>query len=191
MSIRTLIAICVLLTSWSASAGERPLKWETYADCSLVPNPSNDGDSFHVMCDGRERIFRLCFVDCPETSDLVPKRVKEQADVWLTNANNVMAAGHAASRYSLGKLKTPFTVHTAWEDAKGQSSMPRHFAMIEVRGAWLSELLVRTGHARVHGYPRDLPDGAGKWEYRRKLQALEKTARKQGKGVWRYGFKDR
>jgi endonuclease YncB( thermonuclease family) len=32
-----------------------------------MENASNDGDSFHVKADGEERIFRLYFVDTPES----------------------------------------------------------------------------------------------------------------------------
>ena len=186
MWIRALIVVCLFFNCATSMAGRRSLILKTYPDCTLVRNAANDGDSFHVMCDGKERIFRLHFVDCPETSDFVPKRLREQAAYWKTSEENVTKAGSAARRYALRKLKEPFIVYTAWEDAKGQSRLPRYFAMIRVGDKFLSEWLVRNGHARVYGYPKDLPDGTSKWTHREKLQKLEKSAKHSGKGAWRY-----
>ena len=42
-------------------------QWVTYKDCRYLPNAANDGDSFHVRAAGKEYIFRLYFVDTPET----------------------------------------------------------------------------------------------------------------------------
>ena len=53
--------------------------WVTYKDCRYLPNVANDGDSFHVRAAGREYIFRLYFVDAPETDMRIPDRVAEQA----------------------------------------------------------------------------------------------------------------
>jgi endonuclease YncB( thermonuclease family) len=186
MWIRVLIVICLFFAYTTSEAGSRSVAWKTYLHCTLVRNASNDGDSFHVMCDGKERIFRLHFVDCPETSNFVPKRLSEQAAYWNTSEKNVVEAGRAARRYALQKLKQPFIVYTAWEDAKGRSRIPRHFAMIRAGDKFLSEWLVRNGHARVYGYPKDLPDGTSKWTHREKLQKLEKSAKHSGKGAWRY-----
>ncbi len=41
--------------------------WITLENCRLVPNPANDGDNFHASVNGKEYIFRLYFVDAPET----------------------------------------------------------------------------------------------------------------------------
>ena len=54
-------------------------RWLTLTNCRYLPNAANDGDSFHVRAEGREYIFRLYFVDTPETDDGIPERVKEQA----------------------------------------------------------------------------------------------------------------
>ena len=49
--------------------------WVTLENCQLVSNPSNDGDSFHVRADNKEYIFRLYFVDAPETDAASPARL--------------------------------------------------------------------------------------------------------------------
>lgn len=190
MLMRVCIFCCLFFVCPSSFSRSKDGAWKTYKNCTLVTNDANDGDSFHVMCDGKERIFRLYFVDCPETSEWVPSRLREQAAYWKASQDDVMKAGFAARRYALRKLKKPFIVHTAWEDAKGQSRLPRYFAMIRVGDTFLSEWLVRNGHARVYGYPKDLPDGVGKWMHREKLKKLEASARRSGKGAWRYQVDD-
>jgi len=43
-------------------------QWVTYKGCRYLPNAANDGDSFHVRRRrGGKYIFRLYFVDAPET----------------------------------------------------------------------------------------------------------------------------
>ena len=41
--------------------------WVVLENCQLVPNAANDGDSFHVNANGKQYMFRLYFVDAPET----------------------------------------------------------------------------------------------------------------------------
>lgn len=53
--------------------------WKTLQNCRLVAHDSNDGDSFHVQHAGKEFIFRLDYVDAPETDADFPDRVAEQA----------------------------------------------------------------------------------------------------------------
>ena len=46
--------------------------WTIYEHCRLITNPSNDGDSFHVRVGRNHYIFRLYFVDAPETDTSFP-----------------------------------------------------------------------------------------------------------------------
>ena len=57
-------------------------RWWTYESCRLIPNEAHDGDSFHVQTKSDHYIFRLYFVDCAETDDSFPERVREQAKYW-------------------------------------------------------------------------------------------------------------
>ena len=50
-------------------------KWRIKEDCTLIENDSNDGDSFHIKVAKRHYIFRLLWVDAPETDDRYPERV--------------------------------------------------------------------------------------------------------------------
>ena len=57
----------VLLVLLALVCIARADEWETIRGCRLIENESNDGDSFHVEADGEEKIFRLYFVDTPES----------------------------------------------------------------------------------------------------------------------------
>ena len=48
-----------LIALFSLVAIAQADEWQTLRNCRLMENESNDGDSFHVKADGKERIFRL------------------------------------------------------------------------------------------------------------------------------------
>ncbi len=160
------------------------LEWHVLRNCQIIPNASNDGDSFHVRHGEDHIFFRICFVDAPETSRAFPHRNKEQALWWGISEDDVLRYGKAAKVFSMAALKDGFTIYTQYKDARGNSSMKRNFAMVEVKGEFLCEALVREGLGRAYGYLPDLPDGTSRWDYRKKLQKLEKKAKKGGKGSW-------
>lgn len=177
-------AVCAavaLLMPAATLAGD----WVTHTNCTLMRNSSNDGDSFHVSVEGKEHIFRLYFVDCPETSRMIPERVMQQATYWDIRETQVLAAGREATRFTAGRLRQPFTVHTRGEDARGQSDLPREFAMIETADGDLATALTDAGLARVYGFRRTLPDGTPAKAVVRRLDALEKTARRKRRGAWK------
>lgn len=99
--------------------------WEILADCKLKNAMGNDGDSFHVLHGGKEHIFRLYFVDTPETSSDFPDRVKEQAGYFRITPDQALRLGREAESFTRKFLKEgTFTVYTCWEDAKGDSALP-------------------------------------------------------------------
>ena len=54
---------------------------EKISNASLVDNPANDGDSFHIKTESKLLYIRLYYIDCPEVrtsskSDL--QRLREQ-----------------------------------------------------------------------------------------------------------------
>src|SRR5207248_489496 len=61
----------------------------------LIKRP-NDGDSFHVSVEGHEYIFRLYFVDAPETSAEFRDRVEEQAKYFGVTVDQVLEVGDLA-----------------------------------------------------------------------------------------------
>jgi len=172
------------LSAFALVAGARADDWVEFDGCRLAPNESNDGDSFHVMHKGREYVFRLYFVDSPETSELIPSRVREQAEAFEATNEEVLEAGKEASDFTKKLLRKDFRVMTRWEDARGMTKGGRHYAFIETsEGEDLGELLVAAGWARSYGMKaatRSRP--AAQWEQR--YDRLEKKARRAGAGIW-------
>src|SRR5436190_1199070 len=115
----------------------------------LIKRP-NDGDSFHVSVEGHEYIFRLYFVDAPETSAEFRDRVEEQAKYFGTTVDQVLEIGDLAKQFTREKLSDSFLVRTCWEDAGGRSRMQRFYAFVQTRTGDLGEQLVENGLARAH-----------------------------------------
>ena len=162
-------------------------KWLTYENCQLLPNAANDGDSFHVRAAGKEYIFRLYFVDTPETDASIPDRLADQAKHFGVTAPQTLQIGVEAERFSRAKLARPFTVVTCKEDARGRSQLPRYFAFIEVNGESLAEDLVANGLARVYGAPAQGPKTSSPALEKQQLLQLESRAKAQKLGGWGVG----
>lgn len=179
-------ALCpLLLLLPPASEAAQKLRWRKYDNCSLIPNEWNDGDSFHVKANGRERIFRLYFVDCPEIEDTFPDRVDSQADHFRITPRRSMEVGRLARSYVIHRLSgRTFTVWTRGEDADGESRMKRSYALIFLDGEDIGAALVENGLARVYGKITELPDGRSGKVYRKLLDVLEQAARKHRRGGW-------
>src|SRR5205823_2843059 len=149
----------------------------------LIKRP-NDGDSFHVSVEGHEYIFRLYFVDAPETSAEFRDRVEEQAKYFGVTVDQVLEVGELAKQFTREKLTEPFLVRTCWEDAGGRSRMQRFYAFVQTRTGDLGEQLVENGLARSHpatAKPEGLTSAATEWQ---KLLALEQRARRETVGGW-------
>lgn len=72
------LALTFLLSTCFLHAGTTP-DWQKLEGCQLIQNEWNDGDSFHVRtAEGTEFIFRLYFVDTPETDSRFPDRVVQR-----------------------------------------------------------------------------------------------------------------
>ncbi len=156
----------------------------TYKDCELLPNPANDGDSFHVRAGRREYIFRLYFVDTPETDVSIPDRVAEQAKYFGVTVPQTLQIGLEAERYTREKLSRPFTVITCKEDARGRSRLPRYFAFVELHGESLAEDLIANGLARVYGAKADAPNLHSAAAEEQQLHQLERRAKAQELAGW-------
>jgi len=184
-SVLRMLFCCVVLPALcgvpvlQASGG-----WETLEGCRLSRNDSNDADSFHVRHGGKDYIFRLYFVDAPETSMMVPSRVREQATIFGISQERVLVAGEQATKFALGHLKRPFTVRTRWQHARGQSALPRHYAFVETAdGQDLGELLAAAGHVRSYGAAA-APPGKQVERLRQRYDRLEQKAKRGGLGAW-------
>jgi competence protein ComEA len=177
----TITAGLWLLCSFVAHARE---PWVVLKDCRLLRNESLDADSFHVSAGGKEYIFRLYFVDAPETDMSIADRVREQADYFAITSDQAITLGEHAKRFTKEKLTQPFTVRTCMQDAMGRSRMPRYYAFVETKEGDLGELLVANGLARLHGaeaQPVGLRSPERQWD---KLKRLEREAKQLKVGAW-------
>lgn len=157
----------------------------------LVPNSSNDGDSFHVT-DGKEKYFlRLYLVDTPETSagdDAMAKRVREQTRYFgLPDYSMTVAFGKKAAEFTKQQLSEPFVVYTAFSLAGGRSSVSRYYAfVVTAKQERLDELLVKNGMARAYGLSRDDHEGVSGDELRARLADFEASAMLSRQGIWKF-----
>lgn len=163
--------------------------WDRLEGCRLVPTGYADGDSFHALHDGKDFIFRLYFVDTPETDRQVPKRITEQAEAFGVSESEVMRAGQEAATFTERALRpVPFTVLTQWEDARGASRQPRFYAHVlyprDGQESNLARDLVEAGFARAYGMPGVPPEWPPASQVQRELQLLQDRARRAKVGVY-------
>jgi endonuclease YncB( thermonuclease family) len=171
-------------------------KWREYIGCTVIPNASNDGDSFHVKAGNiksKTYLFRLYFVDTPESEKSLPERLKEQADYFgIANPMDVVKVGKAAVQFTEKFFAAGnFTVYSRLSDALGRSGMDRDYAMVmNATGQDLATELVRNGLARVYGSGTDLselePYGKDENFWFRRLRQAELDAKKEKLGAWAY-----
>lgn len=199
-SLAVVVAAAGLWLGTAEQAHAADGDWETLEDCSHIPNWGNDGDSFHMRCPAlkheteKRRVFRLYYVDTPESDESIPERVEVQREYWdLPDAKTVVKMGKAAGEFTDKWLKgKKVRVHTQWEDAQGRTELGRNYAMIEIDEGDLGYALVLNGLARVYGRGPEL-DGLGGpykkmsanawWAHLRKAEAEAKHARR---GCWAY-----
>jgi endonuclease YncB( thermonuclease family) len=154
--------------------------WETWEGCRLATAEYYDGDSFHVIKSGKDKIFRLYAVDTAETSDEFPDRVEEQRKYFPATKEEVLAEGKKAEEFTRRLLQKPFKVETQWTDAKGNSRQERYFALITLSdGTDLAIRLLEAGLARSYGMQKGLPSS-----YVGQLDRAEAQAKRSRLGLW-------
>jgi DNA uptake protein ComE-like DNA-binding protein/endonuclease YncB( thermonuclease family) len=185
VAVSALIAVVVV---WSApvdlSARDQSKDWIVLKDCRLIPNPANDGDSFHVSAGEKEYLFRLYLVDAPETDEMTPRRLIEQAKYFSITVPQAIEVGRAAKDFTQEKLSQPFTVLTHMSDAMGQSRLERFYAFVETKEGDLGEQLIRNGLARSYGFKTAPPGLTSSRIEVKKLQQFEDEAKQEKLGAW-------
>ncbi len=158
-----------------------------------------DGDSFQVKdTDGKKFTLRLYGVDCLEShvsDDSDARRLRGQRRYFGISgfggspSTSIAAAkrmGKEARDFVVAQLKEPFTVITAFADARGDGRYKRYYGFITTsKGQDLAELLVRQGHARAFGVSRSTIDGRSRDELRESLKDIELQAAMRGVGIWK------
>jgi endonuclease YncB( thermonuclease family) len=185
--LRFLLAIGCLVP-WCASLQATTIEpgvWKTLDDCRLLGSTLNDGDSVLVEHEGAEYVFRLYYVDAPETYPKYMHRIHDQARYFTISADDVMATGELAKNFTRNFLKGKFTVITQWEDARGGKT-PRYYAMVKKDGSYLSSELIKRGLARIYGMPTKgrWPGGLTARSYLGVLKSGEREAQQKNVGIW-------
>ena len=176
-------ALVALVVAGGAAAAPAPMAWRTLRNARLNEEAFYDGDSFELVVGRRRRVYRLYFVDAPETDDTFPDRVKEQAEYFGVAPDRVRELGVSARQFAREFLKDGATVHHRGQDAGGRAK--RYFAMVQSSdGRFLCEALVAAGLARVYGAGTDLPDGTPEARHWARLRAAERRAKEAGAGGW-------
>jgi endonuclease YncB( thermonuclease family) len=177
------VKLLVLLFLFSSCVVAAPNPWSTLDGCSYVPHANNDGDSFHVRCGDDAFVLRLYFVDTPETNLQYPERTREQAEHFGATLDDTLKAGKQAGAFVRDTLKGPFTVVTRKAAAAGRGKELRYYAMVQVGGRNLDEILVLQGLARAKGVAASVP-GEKSRAHTQRLQLLEDEAKQKGRGLW-------
>jgi len=179
-----LLALAIVCAA-QVDVGARDSKdWIVLRNCRLISNPANDGDSFHASAGAREYIFRLYMVDAPETDEMNPARLVEQAKYFAITVPQAIEVGLAAKEFTREKLSEPFTVFTRMSDAMGRSKLERFYAFVQTKDGDLGEQLVRNGLARNYGF-KAVPPGLRNSRLEvEKLQQFEDEARQEKIGGW-------
>lgn len=173
---------------------------QTFHGVELVPTDWADGDSFRVrLPDGEEVTLRLYGVDCMEwhvSHESDARRLRAQrryfgiAGYGNHAAESIQLAksiGEAAAVRVRSWLSTPFTVHTAFADGRGDPRFRRVYAFVTTsEGQDLGTLLVASGLARAYGITRSTADGLSRGEVREVLKDAELIAAREGRGAWKY-----
>ncbi|MGE9291771.1 MAG: helix-hairpin-helix domain-containing protein [Puniceicoccales bacterium] len=165
----------------AAKSGE----WEILEGARLEKGSYHDGDSFHVRHKGKDYVFRLFYVDTPETDSRYPERIQGQAKYFSISADEVIELGEEAKEFAEDFLRGSFTVYTDWSDGWGYGT--RYRAIIMKDGEDLGAALVSNGLARASGFVPDTPWPGYKksvWDYRNYLNKLKDKAERKGIGGW-------
>src|SRR5882724_9775342 len=180
---RSILYVAVVFLLATAGLGAKR-EWTKLEHCQLIPNPANDGDSFHVRANEKEYIFRLYLVDAPETDAADPARLIEQAKHFGISVPQVIELGEAAKLFVQEKLAEPFTVITRMANAMGRSKIERFYAFVQTKDGDLGEELVANGLARVHGRSAKPPGITSSATESQKLKNLENQAKQTKLGGW-------
>jgi len=185
VGVNAIIAVAVLGASAVHAAARGGSKdWVVLENCRLITNPANDGDSFHVSAGAKEYLFRLYLVDAPETDEMTPRRLIEQAKYFNITVPQAIETGRAAKDFTQAKLSEPFTVFTHMSDAMGQSRLERFYAFVETKDGDLGEQLVRNGLARSYGFKTAPPGLTSSRIEVEKLLQFEDEAKREKIGAW-------
>ncbi len=174
---------------------EKTERYMAFQNCTLADAGHNDGDSFLVrLPDGQKFIFRLYFVDTPESAfksyrngQNNHQRIRDQAaEMGDLEPEQIVEIGKKARAFTLNLLASePFELHTRW-DSPFRDERFHAFIAVKHNGKarWLEELLIERGFARIKTKAADLPDGTPATKQLARLRDLERAAKRAKAGAW-------
>ncbi len=171
--IATAVLSAAAIDLWARDGSK---DWIVLENCRRIVNPANDGDSFHVSVGEKEYLFRLYLVDAPETDEMNPTRLVEQAKYFAITVPQAIEVGQAAKEFT--------GVFTRMSDAMGRSKLERFYAFVQTKDGDLGEQLVRNGLARNYGFKAAPPGLRNSRLEIEKLQQFEDEARQEKIGGW-------
>ena len=192
----------LLFVLWTAVGAVETLAQkglQKFENCQYIKTQWGDGDSFSVKnAQGKQFTLRLYGVDCLEShvhdnSDAARLRTQRRyfgiSKFGGSSATSIAEAkrlGAVAGKFVSNELKEPFTVITAFADARGDGRHKRYYGFVTTsKGQDLAEQVVRLGHARAFGVSRSTIDGRSRDEYREHLKDVEFQAAIRRVGVWK------
>jgi len=184
LTFATIVCGAIWLSATDCVDARGKEDWVTLDNCQLVPNKANDGDSFHIRANETEYLVRLYFVDAPETANLGPARLIEQAEYFGVSVPQVIEIGRDAKKFVDVKLSEPFTVITRLAEGLGRSKIQRVYGLVRTKDGDLGEQLITNGLARIHGVHPAMPDGSSGEDEIQKLAQLERDAKQRKLGGW-------
>jgi endonuclease YncB( thermonuclease family) len=183
-SWQSLIVALGFIVVTGASRAAESRSWVTLTNCQYVATKDGDGDSFRVRDGTNEFRLRLYYVDAPESTLTYPERVRQQAEHYGITLDDSLKAGAKARDRMRELLREPFLVRTRWASAAGRGRETRYYAIVEVGGKSLAEVLVSEGLAQTKGVAPNLPSGEKASVYMKRLEELEAQARQKRAGAW-------
>jgi competence ComEA-like helix-hairpin-helix protein len=192
---RFLPLLAAMLLTVNDAAGEALTPFKS---CKLTPTEWADGDSFLIQTqDGASHTIRLYGADCIEwhvADETDARRLRTQRRYFGISEFGGMPQASITAAKGLGKtaaeevvaaLAKPFTVHTAFADARGNGKHKRIYGFVTTAdGEDLAERLIRLGLARAFGVYRETPTAMSAKDYQEYLRDVELQAAKRGAGVW-------
>ncbi len=131
--------------------------------------------------------MRLYFVDTPEVETKYEARIEDQATYFAISYEQALQLAGEAATFTEKRLAKPFNIWTRGSPAMGISAIRRIYSfVVTANGEDLNAALVCNGLARIHGSKTTLPTGEAAKDYIARLTELEKVAKAQKLGGWRF-----
>ena len=184
MRAAVFIALLEFAGLFGRSFASEKKEWVKLTDCTYLEAKDNDGDSFRVRCGDKEFTARMYYVDAPETNLRQGDRTREQSLHFGITLDETMNAGEKAKQRVKELLQKPFVIWTRWATAGGRGRESRYYAIVELDGKNLAEILIGEGLARTKGVSAVSPSGEKGKEFMERLDDLENSAQAKHLGAW-------